>query len=117
MSVFQPPYSYEERCRRLAIDGLSRLQVFVPEAHDLALMKIGRGYAHDLQGVSDIHAAHPLELDTLVARYHESATQVIGSPTMFKLSFLAAVETVFGAAKAQEVEARLDAPPPRITDV
>lgn len=59
VSVFQPPYSYEERCRRLAIDGLSRLQVFVPEAHDLALMKIGRGYAHDLQGVSDIHAAHP----------------------------------------------------------
>ncbi|MGC4001043.1 MAG: DUF6036 family nucleotidyltransferase [Anaeromyxobacter sp.] len=115
--IFQPPYSYEDRCLHLELSGLRQLQVFVPERHDLALMKIARGYAHDLQGIADVHAVQALDLDTLVARYHESRTQVIGSAEMFKLSFLAAVETLFGEATASTVAQRLEVPPPPMSGV
>jgi hypothetical protein len=117
VGIFQPPYSYEERCRRVAMDGVSRLQVFVPERHDLALMKIARGYAHDLQGVADMHSAQSLDLETLVARYHESRTQIIGSPEAFKLNFLAAVENLYGETTALKVEPRLESEMPPITEV
>ena len=117
VGIFQPPYSYEERCRPVAIPGLSRLQVFVPELHDLALMKIARGYAHDLQGVADMHAANPLDLETLVARYYQSRTQLIGPPETFKLNVHAAIDSVYGEAAALKVAERLESSPPPETEV
>jgi hypothetical protein len=67
-TIAEPPYSFEDRLERLSIKGLKKLRVFVPEAHDLVLLKIARGEAHDLDAVEDIHRAAPLDLDTLVSR-------------------------------------------------
>ncbi len=85
---------------------MSKLTVLVPEAHDLVVMKIARGEAHDLDAVEDVHRAVALNLDALVERYRETRTQVVGSAEMHRLNFLAAVARLFGAAKAEEVEKR-----------
>jgi hypothetical protein len=75
VGIVQPPYEYEDRLRPLPIRGLKRLQILVPEAHDLALMKVARGEAHDLEAIEEIHRISPLSLSTLVSRYEESRPQ------------------------------------------
>ena len=42
--VFDPPYYYEDRLQQYDQINLRFLKVYVPEQHDLALMKIVRGY-------------------------------------------------------------------------
>jgi hypothetical protein len=96
VGIVQPPYEYEDRLRPLPVSGLKHLKVLVPEPHDLALMKVARGEAHDLVGIEDIHRASPLSLDTLVARYEESRVQFVGNPADLRLAFLALVARLFG---------------------
>ena len=104
--IAELPYSFEERLLTLSIKGLSKLTVLVPEAHDLVLMKVARGEAHDLDAIEDIHRAAPLDFDTLLARYRETTPQVMGSKEMHRLNFLAAVARLFGAEKADEADKR-----------
>jgi hypothetical protein len=112
--IFAAPYSYEDRLIRLELPGLLELAVEVPEAHDLALMKVARGESHDLAAVEDMHRVRALDLETLVDRYWETLTQVTGSLDDFRLGFLALVERLFGEATAVEVAMRLHTarPPP-----
>jgi hypothetical protein len=104
IGIVQPPYEYEDRLRPLPIRGLKRLQILVPEAHDLALMKVARGEAHDLEAIEEIHRILPLSLATLVSRYEESRPQFIGHPANLKLSFLALVARLFGEEEARRVD-------------
>lgn len=104
--IAEPPYSFEERLEKLAVKGLAKLTVLVPEAHDLVLMKVGRGEAHDLDAIEDIHKSAPLDLETLMLRYLETKPQVMGNVEMHRLNFLAAVARLFGPAKAAEVDRR-----------
>lgn len=104
VGIVQPPYEYEDRLRPLPIRGLKHLKVLVPEPHDLALMKVARGEAHDLAGIEDIHRASPLSLETLMARYEESRVQFIGNPADLRLGFLALVARLFGEGEAKRVE-------------
>lgn len=114
VAFFVAPYDYEDRRVRLSLDGLDRLTILVPEAHDLAIMKAGRAEAHDLAAVADLHARSPLDLESLIRRYHDARTQVTGSLGDFSLNFLALVERLFGATAAERVGARLqqEKPPP-----
>ncbi len=80
VGIVQPPYEYEDRLRPLPIRGLKRLRVMVPEAHDLALMKVARGETHDLEAIEEIHRVSPLSLAALISRYEESRPQFIGNP-------------------------------------
>ena len=107
VGIVQPPYQYEDRLRPLPIPGLKHLKVLVPERHDLALMKVARGEAHDLAGIEDIHRASPLSLDTLVERYEESRVQFIGNPADLRLAFLALVARLFGEGEAERLGRKL----------
>jgi len=107
VGIVQPPYEYEDRLRPLPIRGLKRLQVLIPEAHDLALMKVARGEAHDLEAIEEIHRISPLSLATLVSRYEESRPQFIGHPANLKLSFLALVARLFGEKEAERVDGEI----------
>jgi hypothetical protein len=114
VGLYAAPYDYEARRRPLAIAGLDHLTVLVPEVHDLVLMKVARGLTHDLDGVEDVHRVRALDLETLVARYYDTRTQITGSPSAFQLSFLALIDRLFGAYVARKTEARLalGSPPP-----
>lgn len=106
-TIAQPPYTFEDRLTPLRIDGLSKLIVLVPEAHDLVLMKIARGEAHDLDAVEDINRNQTLSLPILIERYLETRSQVLGSLSLHQLNFLAAVARLFGEDVALQTQRRL----------
>lgn len=106
--VFQPPYDYEERCQPVELEGGTTLKVWVPERHDLALMKIARGEGPDLDAVVEMHGVDPFDLEVLVLRYHATRIQFIGSPEDLRDHFLEAIRRTFGEARARRVGKRLE---------
>jgi len=84
---------------------LERLRVFVPEKHDLVLMKAIRGYEHDLEAALQIHANSPLDLETLGGRFQDEMTP-IGDPVRIRGNFLHLVDSLFPDA-ADDVARRL----------
>jgi hypothetical protein len=111
VGLYAAPYDYEDRRRPLEIAELRFLRLLVPEVHDLALMKVARGLTHDLEALEDVHRGHAFDLETLIARYFDTRTQVTGSLELFRLSFLAFVERIFGEGVAKDAERRLEKGP------
>jgi MinD superfamily P-loop ATPase len=82
--------------------------MFVPEKHDLALMKIVRGDEHDIETIAEIARKVGLDYDILVNRFLEEMGQAIGRPEELKLKLLVAIERVFGSEKAGEAAEKLN---------
>jgi hypothetical protein len=97
--VYFAPYSYQDRVEILEVPGLVNLRVEIPERHDLAIMKITRGYERDLAVLESMHAAEPFELPVLVERYEE--TWVTGPRRTADLGFGAALDLLFGDEEAE----------------
>jgi hypothetical protein len=106
--VADAPSEFEARLERVLAD-LKQLTVFVPERHDLVLMKAVRAYEHDLEVIGEIHARFPLELEILVTRW-EAEMSPIGEPSRARGNFLAVVERIFPAS-VDRVAKRLEGPP------
>ena len=102
-----PPDDFEERLVLYPLQGLRYLEVLLPEPHDLALMKIARGYQNDLEAIELLHQEHPLELDILLERFER--TYIPGSLTSHELSLLGAIELLFGQEAALNAQSRLEA--------
>jgi hypothetical protein len=92
--VADPPYEFESRLVRV-LPALHRLEVYVPEKHDLVLMKTMRADEHDVQVIVEIHANSPLDLDTLVHRFRFEMDAAIGDPQRLRSNFLVVVERLF----------------------
>jgi hypothetical protein len=99
--VAQAPHDFESRLLPVEHLGLKRLKIWVPERHDLAMMKTVRGAANDLEAIREMHEEAPLALETLLSRFHE--TDVMGSRGMFRLAFLEVVALLFGEPVAKQV--------------
>ena len=104
--VTDAPYEFESRLRR-ALPRLRRLTLMVPEKHDLALMKVTRGEAHDLDGIVAIHQESRLSLTVLVRRYREEMGAVIGDPVRIRRNFLNMIDRLF-PDKALRVEKEIE---------
>jgi len=99
------PEGTEARATPVAL-GTTRLTVLVPERHDLAMMKLGRGYEHDLQALEDIHRKQPFSISVLEERF--KLTEVIGPRRRFALAFLDLVARLFGDEEAARRRTLLD---------
>ena len=108
VGIVSPPYNFEDRLIAVPLEGLRHLRVFIPEAHDLALMKIVRGETHDFDAIEDMHRVAPLSLATLIARYKETRSTLFGPESRLKVSFLALVVRLFGEKCADAIQAELD---------
>lgn len=95
--IADAPYEFESRLERV-LPELQRLRVYVPERHDLALMKALRCSTHDLDAIAAIHARAALELPVLVQRFREEMDAAIGAPERLRGNFLVMVERLFPAA-------------------
>ena len=92
--VADGPHGFESRLVRV-LPQLKRLRVRVPERHDLALMKMVRGYEHDLEAIESMHQRRALRLDTLLERLESEMGSVVGHPTRLRGNFLNLVERLF----------------------
>jgi len=97
-AVADAPWEFESRLLQLDPERWSKLRVHVPERHDLVLMKCVRGYEHDLETAASIHQRHGLDLDTLIQRYLEEMSHIVGDRSRLDLNFRVLVERLFGAA-------------------
>jgi hypothetical protein len=109
--VADAPYEFESRLQR-ALPTTRWLEVLVPERHDLALMKMVRGYQHDLDTIAEMHALTPLTLDVLVERYSGEMHHVTGDARRLRGNFLALVEHLY-PQQVEQVLARLGPGPGR----
>ncbi|HLG20728.1 MAG TPA: DUF6036 family nucleotidyltransferase [Bdellovibrionota bacterium] len=105
--VFDPPYNYEDRLEELRSLNLTRLCVFVPELHDLILMKTMRGDGRDLETIEELGRKNKVSGRVLVERFKNEMTQAIGRPEDKRLKFLATYATLFGEKEAEAIEARV----------
>ena len=97
------PYEFESRLLRV-LPELRRLELFVPEAHDLALSKLVRAHAGDLAALEELHARHPLSFETLVARYRDEMSLAIGDPSRLEQNLLLGVHVLFGEIRRDEAK-------------
>jgi hypothetical protein len=104
-AIADPPYNYEDRRRSLDLP-FRKLTIWVPERHDLLLMKAVRAQRHDVDVIEEMHEAQPFDLDTLVERFDNEMGQAMIDPRQFELQFLYIVERLFGAKSAQHVGAK-----------
>ncbi len=102
--IFDPPYCYEDRLQQYDQINLKFLKVYVPEQHDLALMKLVRGYENDIQTICEIHENMPFCFETLIERFLTEMTQVIGNSNTIKMNFLLAISELFGDELADQAE-------------
>jgi hypothetical protein len=105
--VAEAPERFEERLQQYPLRGARRLTVFLPERHDLVMMKTARGETPDLEATIDIHRQAPLDPDVLIQRYSEMIGIVTGPPSRFRLSFLGMIDAVFGEHVAAEVDTKI----------
>jgi hypothetical protein len=94
-TVADPPYNYEDR--RVMLDlPFRKLVVWVPERHDLFLMKAMRSSKHDEEVLQEMHKVEPFDLEMIVTRYNEEMSQAIGDHKILDLHIQLLVEKLFG---------------------
>ena len=103
------PHDLEDRLQLVAIQGLKRLSIKVPERHDLVLMKTVRGEEQDMQVAEDINRIHGLDSEILVTRYVSEMKHVIGSPRRLDQNFLALMERLYERSVVEGAARRLEA--------
>ena len=92
--VADGPDGLERRLVRV-LPQLKKLRVKMPERHDLVLMKMVRGYEHDLEAIEAMHRRKALMLGTLLRRYESEMGSVVGHPTRLRGNLLNLVERLF----------------------
>ena len=100
-AIAEFPYNYEARLHRV-LPELARLQVFLPEPHDLALSKMLRWYVNDESHVRELHRVHRMSVVTLVERYRTEMDHVMGDPRRIDANFLELIDALFGEIAAQD---------------
>lgn len=102
------PYDFESRVVRILGD-LGKLEVYVPERHDLAIMKMARGTEHDLAGIEEIHGGEtPLSRATILERFEETLPFYTGTPNDFKWALFSVLERLFPEDDYTPVRTRIE---------
>ncbi|MFH1437756.1 MAG: DUF6036 family nucleotidyltransferase [Pseudomonadota bacterium] len=109
--VADAPYEFESRLEKMDIAGLGKLTILVPEKHDLVLMKMIRGYEHDIETAVEIHSKHGLDFEMLITRYISEMGHVIGDKRKRDLNFLALIERLYDDERLKEARRRLPGKP------
>jgi hypothetical protein len=94
--VFEAPDGYQDRLLRHETAG-QFLEVWVLEKHDLTISKLLRNDEHDRQHIRALHAADPLDFETLICRFRDEMLPiVVGDVNRVRAYFLWGIEELFG---------------------
>lgn len=101
-TVADPPYNYEDRRRPLDLP-FKNLVIWVPEKHDLLLMKALRAAKHDEEVIQEMHQAEPFDLETIVDRYNNEMDHAVGDHDIFDQKIQLIVEKLFDSKNARRL--------------
>jgi len=102
--VYDGPYEYETRLKRLPLKGLVKLQIFIPEKHDWALMKIVRLLQKDIEDIREVSKTIGFDKDVFLNRFLREMTHVMGPRQKLVNNFLAMMEELFGSDESNRME-------------
>jgi hypothetical protein len=102
VGVADPPYNYEDRHQRLDLP-FHNLTVFVPERHDLLLMKALRAARHDEEVIEEMHQVEPFDLETIIERYNSEMSHAVGNHDIFDQRIQLIVEKLFNSKSARRL--------------
>lgn len=108
-NVYAPILNFESRLQVPSdLESLKKLKIFVPEKHDLALMKGARSEARDLDDIRGLHRSSPLNPEVL---HHRFRVEILplnsGDDELAKDKYLGMIELLFGEELAVEHENKL----------
>lgn len=103
--VWDAPYEYRKRRKRIRLPGIDRLRIYVPEKHDWALMKIVRAKDKDLQHIKEVNAKVGFKSGVFLNRFVSEMTHVIGSKKNLLWNFLAVMAELYGDEEAERMRA------------
>src|SRR5436309_2065480 len=106
VGIYDAPYNYEDRLTPIHLT-LEKLQILVPEKHDLVLMKVVRGQDNDREAIQQIADQVGLDRSTLVERFKSEMTHVIGRPEQLRANFLSVIEMLYGEREADRIDSEL----------
>jgi hypothetical protein len=87
---------FESRLLLYTEIGLKKLNVFVPEAHDLYLMKIMRLLRHDRDDIEALCAQGLIDEGILLQRFKKEMNHVVGQKSKIESNYLLTVFDNFG---------------------
>lgn len=103
-SVYDTPYNYESRVKRVHIPGLKKLQIFAPEKHDWALIKMTRLLEKDLEDIEEVYREVGFNKNIFMKRFLLEMTHVTGRREDLIYNFLTMMEELFGTSTAERAE-------------
>lgn len=111
VGYYAVPDGMDQRLKQLRVRGLKYLRIVVPEKHDLAVMKIARGYERDIEAVTQIHVRSPLKSSTLIRRFAHKWTPAdnAGAELEMDMNFHTALAAVFDEKMADAGLAKMRA--------
>ncbi len=104
VGIYDAPYHYESRLRRILRTKLKKLQVVVPEKHDWALMKIVRLIQKDIEDIREVEESVGFSKNVLLRRFLDEMTHVTGRREDLVFQFLAMMEQLYGEEDADRME-------------
>lgn len=107
-SVADAPYRFEERLQEYCTEFLQKLKIFIPEKHDLVLMKVLRAEDQDIQHIKEIEANYPLDYTTLLSRFLHEMSHVVINCHRLEMNFLYVIEQLWGEERAEQTEAYIN---------
>lgn len=92
-----------ERFKLYKIDGLEKLQIFIPTVEDLFLLKAQRAVEKDITDLKELYKKNPLSEKLLLERFlYELLPLYYGNDQVLKDNYLVCIEEVLGEEIAQE---------------
>lgn len=91
------PENFEKRLVPYTEGNFKYLDVWVPESHDFAMMKITRLLTRDLEDIEDIHKKRTLDPEKLLNLFKNEMSHYVGNEDLLEGNYLHVIETLFGS--------------------
>jgi hypothetical protein len=103
-TTYEAPRGYAQRLKPVALSGLTKLKILVPEKHDWALMKMARLTAKDIQDLKAVAPSRGFSKETLLKRFRSEMSGAGRPADRLAIHFLAMAEELWGAADADRMQ-------------
>jgi len=98
--VWDGPYSYRSRRLPVELPGVHNLQIYVPEKHDWALMKIVRLKDKDREHILKVRDTVGFDPEVFLERFLGEMTHIIGRKEDLVYNFIVMMGRLFGQETA-----------------
>ncbi len=103
-SVADAPHNFENRLIQYKLNKFKKLKVYIPNVVDLILMKMLRGYEHDLNAIEEMVKNENVKANELVKIFKQELGSVIGDKRKIDLNFLAVIQRCYGKELSQKIQ-------------